>query len=114
MKIIDLLNKIANGEDTPERIKYRGKIYTHNWLGGDNYFSEDTHSILEEDFVFEELNKEIEVLEEVDNKKIEKLKKEKIISGMLDNEIQYIEGYKLEDVGDKINEIIDYINKEEG
>ena len=49
----------------------------------------------------------------LDNKKIEKLKKEKIISGMLDNEIQYIEEYKLEDVGDKINEIIDKINEVE-
>ena len=27
MKIIDLLNKIANGEEVPKKIKYKNKIY---------------------------------------------------------------------------------------
>ena len=109
MKIIDLLNKIANGETPPKRIKFKYNIYEL----GDNeyYFSEDVGYLFDKYYATNILNGEIEI---IDNKKIEKLKKEKIISGMLDNEIQYIEGYKLEDVGDKINEIIDYIlNKEE-
>ena len=29
MKIIDLLNKIANGEEVPKKIKYKGSIYTY-------------------------------------------------------------------------------------
>ena len=29
MKVIDLLNKIAKGEEVPEKIKYNTKIY--NW-----------------------------------------------------------------------------------
>ena len=30
IKIIDLLNKIANGEEVPEKIKYRKKIFIYN------------------------------------------------------------------------------------
>ena len=30
MKIIDLLNKIANGEEVPEKIKYRNKIFIYD------------------------------------------------------------------------------------
>ena len=29
MKVIDLLNKIANGEEVPYRIKYNGRIYEY-------------------------------------------------------------------------------------
>ena len=28
MKVIDLLNKIANGEETPDKVRYGGIIYT--------------------------------------------------------------------------------------
>ena len=30
MKVIDLLNKIANGEEVPEKIKYENYIYWYN------------------------------------------------------------------------------------
>ena len=29
MKVIDLLNKIANGEEVPKKIKYDGSIYEY-------------------------------------------------------------------------------------
>ena len=29
IKIIDLLNKIANGEEVPKKIKYENDIYKH-------------------------------------------------------------------------------------
>ena len=105
MKIIDLLNKIANDVIVPKKIKYDDIIFKNG-----AYQSESTYLQEYLSLDLSNLNDEIEIL---DNKKIEKLKKEKIISGMLDNEIQYIEEYKLEDVGDKINEIIDKINEVE-
>lgn len=41
MKIIELLNKIANGEDVPEKIKYRNKIFIYDkdnqCYGAENY-----------------------------------------------------------------------------
>ena len=30
MRVIDLLNKIANGEEVPEKIKYRNKIFIYD------------------------------------------------------------------------------------
>lgn len=87
MKVIDLLNKIANGEEVPQKIKVGNKIYnyeTFNIGKGDNYFTAEwgevkgyrinydgTYYYLEiRDY---NLNDEVEILEE--EKKIpEKLK----------------------------------------
>lgn len=74
MRVIDLLNKIANGENLPKQIKYRGHVYIYYdgdgkyWNGDFNEFScfgraynLDNKSIL---------NEEVEIIED---KKIEKL-----------------------------------------
>ena len=66
MKVIDLLNKIANGEEVPKKIKWRDKIWTYNNKDQD-YEINDTdllgygfcnHKTL--DFI----NDEVEILEE--------------------------------------------------
>ena len=78
MKVIDLLNKIANGEEVPKKIKVDNKIYnyeTFNIGKGDNYFTakweevkgyridyDGTYYYLEiRDY---NLNDEIEIIEE--------------------------------------------------
>ena len=38
IKVIDLLNKIANGEDVPKKIKWRDKIWDY-WEGDQDYKS---------------------------------------------------------------------------
>jgi hypothetical protein len=66
MKVIDLLNKIANNEEVPKKIKYNKKIYEysqkdnryHNVQGG-----LDLSSIFG-DYNFNYLNDEIEIIEE--------------------------------------------------
>ena len=71
MKVIDLLNKIANGEEVPKKIKYEKDTYIH--IDNYCYYCEDTNLILS-DRIFAEyskLNDEIEIIEEP--KKIEKL-----------------------------------------
>ena len=71
MKVIDLLNKIANGEEVPKKIKYENDIYIH--IDNYCYYCDETNLILS-DRVFAEyskLNDEIEIIEE--DKKIEKL-----------------------------------------
>ena len=46
MKIIDLLNKIANGENLPKRIKVDGYVY--EWCTIEHYYSdEDGRDLLE-------------------------------------------------------------------
>ena len=95
MKIIDLLNKIANGEEVPLIIKYNNKIYEYTkeieW-----YLREDLKSEL---FIDKNrLNDEVEIIEE------EKKIPEKLFGEPRhiynDNEL-YIVG--------KVNEIIDYL-----
>lgn len=100
MKIIDLLNKIANEAEVPKKIKYEGEIYEfnkniHGYWGGKN---KDCFRAMVN---WRYLNNEVEILEE-DNK-IEKL--ELIENG----DLVEIPGSK--DLMNKINELIDEVNK---
>lgn len=64
MKIIDLLNKIANGEEVPKRIKYENDTYIH--IDNYCYYCDKTNLILS-DRIFTEyskLNDEVEILDE--------------------------------------------------
>lgn len=106
MKIIDLLNKIANGEEVPQKFIWNDKEY---YLQLKNcYRCDETSTIFEDDFVLELLNDEVEIIEE--EKKIpEKMDRElncddDTLRGLVAsvNEI-----YK--EIADKYNEIIDYL-----
>ena len=108
MKIIDLLNKIANGEEVPKKIRIDHWCYKFEWIEHDsNYYDKhqeiDLMSCLSMDK--EELNYEVHELEE--EKKIpEKLNYPHIeIESSADDEIRdYL--YK---VKDKLDEILDYL-----
>lgn len=72
MKIIDLLNKIANGEEVPKKIKWGEFILEYEELGYHDYkFLGTGNHLLFQGFATSVLNDEIEVIEEP--KKIEKL-----------------------------------------
>jgi hypothetical protein len=73
MKVIDLLNKIANGEEAPKKIKYDNTIYEYNEQYDYknelqiNYYSVDKgEDFFNEVYCFS-LNDEVEIIEE--NKK---------------------------------------------
>ena len=82
MKIIELLNKIANGEEIPKKIKYLNRIYEYKYTtygtgylyedkGIKYWFSEDALSDSAE-----ELNYEVEIIEdeeEIDIQNIEEI-----------------------------------------
>ena len=112
MKVIDLLNKIANGEEVP-LIKYRDKI-SHWNKENDRFEDKDGMNTLYE-VDFSELNDEVELIEE-DKKIPEKsiLDVDSDASGSYDTviingaeyQISRVERYMI----GKINEIIDYIN----
>ncbi len=102
MKVIDLLNKIANGEEVPKKIKYKDDIYIH--VDNHCYVCEETYEILSNNIYAEHnsLNDEVEIIEE--DKKIKKLVFNKDQDGdILVNGVSLIE---------KVNEIIDKVNKE--
>lgn len=93
MKVIDLLNKIANGEEIPKKIKfdYHYYIYDENY----NTYYQEMSGGNQLRITINELNDEIEIIEE---KKIPKKLKCKYTS-----QIGKIELAKT------INEIIDYL-----
>lgn len=100
MKVIDILQRIANGEEAL-LIKYKDKILHWN-KEKDRFEDKDGMNTLYE-MDFSELNDEIEVIED---KKIEKLGKYADVSGDLACEWSFSE----KKLKDKINEIVDYIN----
>ena len=100
MKVIDLLNKIANGK-VPSKIKYDDMIFEYD--GG--YYSSKNNIILEEYCnLTTSLNDEVEIIEE--EKKIpEKLDNYADVSGDLACAWSFAE----KKLKDKINEILDYL-----
>ena len=122
IKMIDLLVRIASGEEVPKKIKFGDKIWKYN--SGDkiwkynsivqDYMNEDNNEYLFANIFGIEtekaLNYEVEIIEE--DKKIEKL-----IIGK--DDVAWCEGNMKTDeemvdivleIKDKINEIIDEIN----
>lgn len=87
MKIIQLLNKIADGEEVPKKIKYKNKIYEwkeydvcygkimtkKGWIKELGYVTEENRTYFYLKHCYQDLNDEVEIIEE--EKKIpEKLK----------------------------------------
>jgi hypothetical protein len=61
MKIIELLNKIANGEEVPKNIKVDDKYY--KWCNSmKDYEEENSYKYLVEELETEELNDEVEII----------------------------------------------------
>lgn len=98
IKIIELLNKIANGEDVPEKVKYKNEIYYYeedeaDYYGGGIYLLYKGFDNNIEMF----LKDEVEIVEDTDNK-IEKIDS---------SQSAYID---VGEVIEKINELIDEVN----
>lgn len=120
IKIIDLFVKISKDEKVPNRIKYQGLIFE---------FDEESRQYYEEGrlcnvdsslrswlFNFKCLNDEVEIIEE--NKKIEKIKIliDDINTEYVANDKGEKLSYSKSDLmfADRINELIDEINKLKG
>lgn len=101
IKIIDLLNKIANGEEVPKKIKFMNSIWEYCKNGSTQDYINDYDKYLMELIPINKvgLNDEVEIIEEP--KKIEKCKNYEDFLGIDD----YIEHLK-----NKIDELIDEIN----
>lgn len=113
MKVIDLLNKVANGEEVPKKVKVLDigllpEYQTITWNEGLGLYeySDSIEFIRVLDKYH--LNIEIEIIEDTpkEDKKIEKLEKLHPVS----NKKQQMNNYILRD---KLNEIIDRLNGEE-
>lgn len=72
MKIIDLLNKIAKGEDVPKKITLDNYVFEFNKTY-EQYHNKYETNLLEHisDYNYSGLNDEIEIIEEVEDKEYE-------------------------------------------
>lgn len=123
IKIIDLLNKIAKGEEVPEKINYDGFIYIKNNDGDIDFYVRENSCVLLLDEInsTHELNDEVEIIEEdkeiiidIDKWGIGALEE---IGATKDYKIRdlqkYIEllMYTQNEIIDKLIELIDKFNK---
>ncbi len=99
MKVIDLLNKIANGEEVPNEIKKDGMIYIYQ--EGIDYINKETSKWLMNDYYIteENLNEKVEIIEE--DKEIKKI----------DFKTAETQKEKNRVMKDKINELVREVNK---
>lgn len=118
IKIIDLLNKIANKEEMPEKIKFNAVIWKYKKETQD-YYSVITNEPLLNDYsslgiwIMKHLNAEVEIIEE--DKPIEELE---IIENEIDKQVSLKVGEHLNTIrkidvvfATKINELIKEIKK---
>lgn len=101
MKVIDLLNKIAKGEEVPNKIKFENYIY--NWRNMQkDYFCKQINYSLESiigDYIFNNLNLKVEIIEE--NKDIEKIGNLKYC----ENEVESILHRKIDELVEEVNKL---------
>ena len=103
IKIIDLLNKIAKGEEVPKKIKIEGikysivnEGYPHTYKDINGYEIEDNSS----KYIIDSLNDEVEIIEEVEEDKFEDIEKTKSYE-----DFEGIDDY-IEHLKSKTNELI--------
>ena len=109
IRVIDLLNKIAKGEEVPKKIKYRGIIYTFvnkNTIQGSYDYDSSTGYLIEnitkQLYLSDTVNTEIEIIEE--EKEIEEL-------SFITKYDDYTEALNYSALEDKINELVREVNK---
>jgi len=113
IKIIDLLVRIANENEIPEKIKYKDYIYWYdkNWKDYKNAQVEFTSYLISCKYhTTDFLNEEVEIIEDT-SKKIEYFDDYKINARCFDELVKSINLY-IELNTNKINEIIDKVNGE--
>ena len=113
MKIIDIFNKIANGEKVPKKKMYMNKIYEWKeynvcygktttkigWTKDKGYVAEENKTYFYLKHCYQNFNDEVEIIEEEKNIEQLVLNKCDIWTGKTDTDL----------IVDKINEIIDYL-----
>lgn len=96
MKVIDLLNKIANGEEVPERIEFDNKIYDYVKMW-QQYVDDKEKPLLKyiSEFNYSGLNDEVSIVEEsqdIDIQSIKEWENKSTINDLHDveNEIRFL------------------------
>ena len=105
IKVIDLLNKIANGEEVPERIKWG--CHDFKWFVYEYMAKEELEEPTLLDYLSQCPQMLNDVVEIIEDKKIDTINWKSYGSNLKEL------NKNIDDLANKINEIIDYINKGE-
>lgn len=105
IKVMDLLNKIANNEEIPKIIKYHGYKWEYSFIEN-NYIRKCEIVAYRLTLGLNELNDEVEIIEE--EKKLPEKCRHAVFTYSSLKDINYLEGY-VNDLIDTINEILDYL-----
>lgn len=106
IKIIDLLNKIANGEEVPKKIKYYDNVFRKCDIG-DDYFNDASYDCLFKDiFDTSIINDEVKILEDEEDKDIPLIPDDELY--ITANSRQ---DYNFKVLQEKINQIVEGLNK---
>lgn len=118
IKVIDLLNKIANGEEVPKRIIYSTFTYWYDEVEKDYYHyvakdldDEDIEYLLDSCFASDILNEEIQIIEDTPKeKKIPEKLRPTSLKG-IDNLDEKIEIAHIDTISviETLNQVIDYL-----
>lgn len=105
IKIIELLNKIANGEEMPQKINYDNEVYVYigRW---EQYVTEEEEIPLLRRisaYNYSGLNDEVEILED-NTEEIEELKYDVVDENGRG-------WYKLDTIANKVTELVRAVNK---
>lgn len=117
MRLVDLLVKIANGEEVPKKIRFQDRTFIFDKEVNDYkneiglYFFESFTGLTKF------LNDKIEIIEEDTSKKIKKIEYVKYTDEYVErsakdplHRIEIKKHYEVRDIVDKINEVIDVLN----
>lgn len=108
MKVIDILNKINNNEEIPEKIKFDNTIFEYdksqkeyNHKKDNGYYETLLYRVMTTHFIDVLLRAEVEIIEE--NKEIEELE-------ILESDRKVMAAFVIKN-REKINELIRAVNK---
>ena len=112
MKVIDLLNKIANDEEIPKKIKFDNRFYIFD-KAKDNYYENETCSINWDYVSLHCLNEEVEILEDKEDKDIPLISELIGIYNPFDDDhiIDKQLNYNFKELQKKINQVVEEFNK---
>ena len=113
MKVIDLLNKIANGEEVPFLIKYEDIILKYDLEAQDYRIYQNGYFFTK---LFERpdckfLNDEVEIIEEHKEPKEHKIPEKLDEYADVSGDLAYGWSFAEKKLKDKINEILDYLEE---
>ena len=116
MKIIDLLNKIANGEEVPKKIRYNSVVmqYNEDMKDYERYYGDLFFRYLGRcSILSERLNTEVEILDDEEDKDIPLIPDDELIilkqSKTVD--MQYAIDFNFKVLQEKINQVVEEFNE---